>query len=100
MSSKTAEKITDYQNGHAPAIAPAPEVAPLSAFQEKYMRRMLANFERAQEAVIAAQNAANEFIVACAEDAGIAVGKDGWIFDQEAIAFVKSEGTNGDNSGS
>jgi hypothetical protein len=96
MTTKTADEIVDYQNGHAPALpAPAPEAPqfqPLSAFQKKYMQRLISNFERAQEAVGAAQNAANEFIVACAEDAGITVGKDGWAFDQEAIEFIKSGG--------
>lgn len=95
MTTKTAEKIVDYQNGHAPA---APEARQMSAFQRKYMRRLIAQFERAQEAVGAAQNAANEFIVACAEDAGITVGQDGWSFDQEAIEFVRGDPTNGPTS--
>jgi len=102
MTTKTAEKTTEYTNGHAPAAPPAEpivevEARQLSAFQKEYMTRLMSQFERAQDAVIAAQNSANDFIVACAKDAGITVGKDGWAFDPEAIEFVRGD-PDGPNS--
>jgi len=61
----------------------------MSAFQQRYARKLVANFERARAAVDAAQNAANEFIAACAEDQGISVGQDGWTFDVDRLEFVR-----------
>jgi hypothetical protein len=73
-------------NGTAPQ---APTSHKLAGFQARYMKRLVANFERAKASVDAAQNAANDFIVACSEEAGIQVGVDGWTFDIDSCEFVK-----------
>jgi hypothetical protein len=74
---------------HSNGTAPIGGAKQLSAFQAKYMKRLVANFERAKAGVDAAQNAANDFIVACGEEVGIQVGVDGWTFDIDSCEFVR-----------
>jgi len=73
-------------NGTAPQ---APISHKLTGFQAKYMRKLVANFERAKAEVEQAQRAANDFVVACSEEAGIRVGEDGWTFEIDSLEFVK-----------
>lgn len=84
MSVKTREDIVVESNGKLEH----PSAKRLSKFQEKYMKRLITNFEKAKASVDAAQNAANEFIVACGEEMGIQVGNDGWTFDVDSLEFV------------
>lgn len=81
--------VTTHTAASPPSGGTAGAIKHLSAFQEKYMKRLVANFERAKASVDAAQNAANEFIVACGEEAGIQVGVDGWTFELESLEFVR-----------
>lgn len=105
MAVKEAEKVSP--NGH---VSTMPTSRKMSAFQQKYMKRLAGNFDRAKAGVQQAQDAANEFITACAEEEGIALGMDGWTFDLDNLEFVKvpqldgpsddgeERGGNGDNS--
>lgn len=91
MTEKLASKTEMSQNGHKPAsggVKDAPQAVALGSFQSKYFKRLLANFDKAQAAVMHAQDAANEFVLACAENEGIQLGQDGWTFDQENLEFV------------
>jgi len=85
MTTKTRDDVVVASNGK-PDLLNKRHLAP---FQAKYMRRLVANFERAKAGVDAAQNAANDFIVACGEEVGIQVGQDGWTFDVDSLEFVK-----------
>jgi hypothetical protein len=88
MTTKTKEDVIIGSNGKVER----PTSKHLTPFQAKYMKRLVANFERAKAAVDAAQSAANEFIVACGEEEGITLGQDGWTFDIDALAFVRQAG--------
>jgi len=85
MATKTQEDIVINRNGKHDLL----NKRHLAPFQAKYMRRLVANFERAKASVDAAQNAANDFIVACGEEVGIQVGADGWTFDIDSLEFIK-----------
>lgn len=90
MAVKEATQVS--ANGHveaAAAKAPAPEARKMAGFQQKYMKRLVDNFERAKAGVQQAQDAANDFIAACAEEEGITLGQDGWTFDVDAMEFVR-----------
>ena len=93
MTVKTKDDVIIASNGKIEQ----PGTKHLSAFQRKYMQRLVGNFERAKAAVETAQNAANEFIVACGEEVGVTLGQDGWTFDIEALEFVRVP--QGDGSG-
>ena len=86
MQTKTKEDARISSNGTAPQ---APISHKLTGFQAKYMRKLVANFERAKAEVEQAQRAANDFVVACSEEAGIRVGEDGWTFEIDSLEFVK-----------
>lgn len=97
MATKTAVKTVEYTNGDVPSFAPS--VHKLTGFQARYMQRLIANFDKAREAVQAIQASANDFILACAEEEGVTLGQDGWQFDQEALEFIQVAGvTDGDNT--
>jgi len=85
MTVKTKDDITIASNGKVDLL----NTRHMSAFQVKYVKRLVANFERAKASVDAAQNAANEFIVACGEEQGIQIGQDGWTFDIDSCEFVR-----------
>ena len=85
MTVKTKDDVIIASNGKIEQ----PGTKRLSPFQAKYMKRLVENFDRAKAAVDATQNAANDFIVACSEEAGIQVGVDGWTFDIDSFEFVK-----------
>jgi len=86
MATKTRDEVQAILNGNGQVSATSHRLTP---FQEKYMRRLIANFERARAAVEQAQNAANDFIVACSEEQGIQIGAGGWTFDIDALEFMR-----------
>ena len=100
MAVKTTTEVS--QNGHVtpdPPVTPEvkpeakpeakPEIRKVVGFQLKYMKRLIDNFERAQLGVQQAQDAANEFIAALAEEESIELGRDGWTFDIDSFEFVR-----------
>ena len=92
-------------NGTEPMILPkmipgefVPEQIrrPLTVPQQKQLLRLVNILGRAQEAQEAAQRHldtsqqnANDFLVYCAEEAGIVLGQEGWRFEQGALCFVQ-----------
>lgn len=99
MAVKTKEDVVIHSNGTAPE---APTSKTMDGFQRKYMKRLVNNFERAKASVEQAQDAANDFISACAEEEGVTLGMDGWTFDLEHFEFVRvpqaQGGGHGDDS--
>lgn len=86
MAIKDLTKPEVHTNGTG---AVEPKAVAMSAFQQRYFRKLIANFERAQEAIRHAQDAANEFVASCAENEGITLGQDGWAFDQAGLEFIR-----------
>jgi hypothetical protein len=87
MAIKIKEEALLTSNGNG--TSPEMTTKRLTSFQAKYMRKLIANFERAKAGVEQAQSAANDFVVACSEEAGIRVGEDGWTFDIDSCEFVR-----------
>jgi len=85
MTVKTASPLLAQTNGKVEE----PTAQPLTAYEQRYMRRLVDNFERAKAGVEQAQDAANQFIAFCAEEKGIVIGQDGWGFDLDHLEFVR-----------
>ena len=76
-------------------MAATDKIVRLTSAQEKQLLRLVSVLGRAterqkaaQEALDLAQASANDFIVYCAEEAGIQLGSE-WTFDQARMSFVR-----------
>lgn len=93
-----ATKVTPYLNGTGAENGARKEESAreLTPAQRRHIGLLITQLHRAefeiearQEARDTAQRNANQFILYCAEDLGVPLGKDQWHFDQERMAFVQ-----------